>query len=803
MGKLGDKLSREPSMTDQAPITRRLANGAELRAQQQPWAQQVGVCLRVAAGSHDEPMAYPGLAHFLEHLLFLGSRDYPSDEGLMAFVQRHGGLVNASTQARYTDFVFELPAEHLSAALTRLLDMLSRPLLETDAQVREREVLHAEYQARSQDADSRIDHALGQALAAGHRCSEFLAGDRSTLVVESAAFQRALHEYHQRHYQARHMCLTLVGPQPAEQLLDIAEALLAALPAGDGPADSTPPLDLLPLRASQLSLQHGRPGVYLGVAVQLDTRDLNVPLALLLDALQDPAPGGLLAGLRELELCRQLQARVLYRHEGQCLLRLDFPGATAEQGAALRGAVQHWAACLHGHADWSQRLQHHQQAAILRQLGFSPLAVARELQSPAQNDDHTLRDLYALLACLARGEGLIELQCGEQVRPLWSAIGLDLPLQALPMQAPAPISKRQWRLSSAEPLLVGAAAASAALPLAALRHHPGQTEGGPAALYWRGPCSGAGDVAAIEAALLARSADLRWRGERLGIVCQLNVQALGWTLLLRGPAPLLPAFSALLVPLLLLAVDEPVEPAYPGMLLRVLLQRLPQLCELPASARLEGLSVGLGASEQAQLAELCRAVEPLADLPPRPCINTGIDWHQVAQPDADAAVLLFCPLPAVDVHTEAAWQLLGQIVQGRFYQRLRGELQLGYALFAGFRQVQGSRGLLFALQSPVCDAAAIFAHMRTFLDEQRQLFEALDDAAVSRYRDALLPLLSPAQANLPRAEQLWQLHLAGLPDAHLQQVQQVLAALTKNDLLQAHEQLLSASDWRVLASGAP
>ncbi len=79
----------------------------------------------------------------------------------------------------------------------------------------------------------------------------------------------------------------------------------------------------------------------------------------------------------------------------------------------------------------------------------------------------------------------------------------------------------------------------------------------------------------------------------------------------------------------------------------------------------------------------------------------------------------------------------------------------------------------------------------------------LDDETVSRYRDALLPALSPAKANLARAEQLWQLHLAGLPEAHLQRVQLALTALTKNDLLQAHEQLLSARDWRVLASGAP
>lgn len=794
-------------MSNQAPVTRRLANGAELRAQQQPWAQQAGLCLRVAAGSHDEPQAYPGLAHFLEHLLFLGSRNYSPDQGLMAFVQRHGGLVNASTQARHTDFVCELPAELLQPALMRLLDMLGQPLLELDAQVREREVLHAEYQARSQDADSRINHALGQALATGHRCGAFLAGDRSTLVVESAEFQRALRDHHQRHYQAGRMCLTLVGPQPVEQLLDIAEALLGALPAGEGDACSAPPVDLLPLRAPCLHLQHSRPEVHLGVAVQLEARDLSASLELLRDALQDPAPGGLLAGLRELQLCRQLQARVLYQHRGQCLLCLDVPGATAEQGAAVRATVQSWAAQLQGHADWSLRLQHLQQAAALRLLGLSPLAAARELQTPAQDDSHTLRDLNALLVCLARGEGLIELQCGEQARPLWSAIGLDLPLQALPMPSPTPIPipipNHPWRLPGDDPLLAGAVVAAAVLPLAALRHHPGQTEGGPAALYWRGPCSDAGHAADIEAGLRACSADLRWRGERLGIACQLSVQAAGWSLSLRGPAPLLPAFSALLVPLLLVALDDPAEPAAQGMLLRALLQRLPRLCELPKAPRLEGLSVGLGASEQAQLAELCAAVESLADLPPTPRIETGVDWQQVAQPGTDAALLLFCPLPAGDACTEAAWRVLGQVLQGRFYQRLRGELQLGYALFAGFRQVEGCRGLLFALQSPVCEAAGIFEHIRAFLGEQRQSLAALDDTALSRYRDALLPALCPAKANLARAEQLWQLHLAGLPEVHLQRVQQALTALTQNDLLQAHEQLLSASDWRVLASGAP
>lgn len=788
-------------MSNQAPVTRRLANGAELRAQQQPWAQQVGLCLRVAAGSHDEPPAYPGLAHLLEHLLFLGSRNYAPDQGLMAFVQCHGGLVNASTQARHTDFVCELPAELLQPALTRLLDMLCQPLLDIDAQLREREVLHAEYQARSQDANGRIDHALGQALAVGHRCSDFLAGDRNTLLVESEAFQQALLAYHQRHYQAGHMCLTLVGPQAPEQLLDIAEALLGPLP-GAQIEDSRPVADLLPLRASRLSLQHDRPAVHLGFAAQVDACQLQAPLELLLDTLHDPAPGGLLAGLRERRLCRQLQVRELYRHQGQCLLRFDFPGATTEQGPALRAAVQSWAAQLQGHEHWPQRLQGHQQAVALRLLGLSPLALAQHLQAPDPENDTTLRSLTALLGQLARGDGLIELQCCKRAQALWPATGLTLPLQVLPVQA-APMLKHEWQLCSDEPLLDERGSVSAVLPLAGLRHYPGQPEGGPAALYWRGAFVGSGDMTAIEAALLARSADLRWRGERLGIASQLSVHVSGWTLALRGAAALLPTFSTQLLPLLLAPVNEPVEFTSQGMLLRVLLQRLPQLCELPATSNLQGLSVGLGERQQARLAELCTALEPLAGLPPASGTWRGVDWHEVSQPGADAALLLFCPLPDAAAPTEAAWRLLGQLLQGRFYQRLRGELQLGYALFAGFRQVLGSRGLLFALQSPVCDAAGIFAHVRAFLDEQRSVLEGLDDATLSGALDALQATLRPAKSNLARAEQLWQLYLAGLPDAHPQQVLQALTELSASDLLRAHEQLLLARDWRVLASGAP
>ena len=74
-----------------------------------PDLKRSAAALRVAAGSHDVPLAWPGLAHFLEHLLFLGTERFPASQALMAYVQGHGGQVNARTSERTTDYFFELP----------------------------------------------------------------------------------------------------------------------------------------------------------------------------------------------------------------------------------------------------------------------------------------------------------------------------------------------------------------------------------------------------------------------------------------------------------------------------------------------------------------------------------------------------------------------------------------------------------------------------------------------------------------------------------------------------------------------
>src|SRR5471032_1871587 len=129
-----------PALNHPRPHTETLANGLRVILRHAPELKRSAAALRVAAGSHDVPAKWPGLAHFLEHLLFLGTERFPADDNLMSFVQHHGGQVNASTRERHTEFFFELPLPVFAQGLERLYDMLAHPRLELADQLREREV---------------------------------------------------------------------------------------------------------------------------------------------------------------------------------------------------------------------------------------------------------------------------------------------------------------------------------------------------------------------------------------------------------------------------------------------------------------------------------------------------------------------------------------------------------------------------------------------------------------------------------------------------------------------------------------
>ena len=827
------------------PECRQLANGLQVALLSLPGTAKAAISVRVAAGSHDEPVDYPGMAHFLEHLLFLGSSGYAVEQSLMAFVQACGGQVNASTQARHTDYFCEVPADRLDEALARLLDMLAHPLLDQAAQLREREVVHAEFLARGQDPGTLVSVALGQALPAGHRFAAFQAGNRDTLAVEQVAFQQALQAFHQRFYQAGQLSLMLVGPQTVDALDELVQRHGLALP-GQGRQRQSPPAPLLPLRVQQLrmTLPGGVSSLHLGFALEWGAPGLDEALDFLQTWLRAEAPGGLLAGLREAGLGQGIQVRLVYRHADQAMLLLSVAGVdeTAATQAAVVAAVLDWLGFFAAAGQDETLYQRYRAIQGCRLHSLPALALARLWQDCLAADWNPGAGLSGagqaavagLLEQMQDAKRLLMLFGSAQAMPSWPAPGFTLQMQEAPSVNAAPCTWA-WQLPPANPFLAPAAATVAALGIAArVRWLPAPaTDGGcgQGVLYWRCWLAERVDAAELQALLRVALRTIEADAAEVGVALQLDGRDDGWQVSLQGAAALLPTVLQTVLATLLCPVPSawqqgPREArqaaiqAQAEMPFRQLLRRLPELFAPPRGecaaltpqrlhqcyrlARFDGLGVGVATAGQAEIERLFSSVAALHAPEAPPMGPVGRYWQDAAIDCSDSALLLFCPLPATDAATEAAWRLLAQACQGAFFQRLRSELQLGYAVFCGFRQVPAQRGILFAVQSPHASAEQILGHIEAFLQVQGERLAALDEQALALMaaelrRQALAQTSSPQEL----AEQHWHAHLAGLPGQHERAVLQALAALQRPQLLAAHRQLSQAQgSWRVLATAA-
>ncbi len=110
-----------------------------------PNLENSAAALSVPVGSQHNPEQQLGLAHYLEHMLFLGSERYPTINEYSKFMSQHGGYTNAYTAQDRTVYGFEVNDAFLGEALDRLGDVMRAPLLDPNYAEKERHTVNAEH----------------------------------------------------------------------------------------------------------------------------------------------------------------------------------------------------------------------------------------------------------------------------------------------------------------------------------------------------------------------------------------------------------------------------------------------------------------------------------------------------------------------------------------------------------------------------------------------------------------------------------------------------------------------------------
>uniref|UniRef100_A0A8D3DBV1 Nardilysin a (N-arginine dibasic convertase) n=1 Tax=Scophthalmus maximus TaxID=52904 RepID=A0A8D3DBV1_SCOMX len=196
--------------------------------------KQSAAALCVGVGSFSDPGDLPGLAHFLEHMVFMGSEKYPSENGFDAFLKKHGGSDNASTDCERTIFQFDIQRKSFKEAFDRWAQFFICPLMIRDAIDREVEAVDSEYQLAKPSDSHRKEMLFGSLAKPGHPMGKFCWGNAQTLKQEPKKKKinvyKRLRAFWKKHYSAHYMTLAVQSKEKLDTLEEWVREIFSKVP---------------------------------------------------------------------------------------------------------------------------------------------------------------------------------------------------------------------------------------------------------------------------------------------------------------------------------------------------------------------------------------------------------------------------------------------------------------------------------------------------------------------------------------------------------------------------------------------
>jgi len=208
-----------------------LDNGLQTLLISNPETPKAAASLDVQVGSGDNPADRGGLAHFLEHMLFLGTEKYPDPAEYERYITEHGGSRNAYTSFEHTNYFFDVDAQHLDGALDRFAQFFVAPNLDAAYVERERNAVEAEYQMGLKSDGRRGLDVLQASMNPEHPFSRFSVGSLESLADRPGQSVRDdLLDFYARHYSANQMRLVVLGRESLKELEGMVEDMFGEVP---------------------------------------------------------------------------------------------------------------------------------------------------------------------------------------------------------------------------------------------------------------------------------------------------------------------------------------------------------------------------------------------------------------------------------------------------------------------------------------------------------------------------------------------------------------------------------------------
>ena len=190
----------------------RLINGIEAILISDPEAVKSGCSLSIGVGSFSDKVSTQGLAHLTEHMIFLGSKDYPKAGALEEQIQSHSGSSNAFTDSENSAFYFEINPNGYEKAIDIFSSMFKAPLLDEKYMEKEINAVASEND-KNLNNDNWREHQLLYSLADPNTpVNLFSTGNKESLgKISNGDLNKQMREYVGKYYVPDNMKLVLMS----------------------------------------------------------------------------------------------------------------------------------------------------------------------------------------------------------------------------------------------------------------------------------------------------------------------------------------------------------------------------------------------------------------------------------------------------------------------------------------------------------------------------------------------------------------------------------------------------------------
>src|SRR5258708_3110610 len=187
------------------------------------------VALMFKIGSRYEPERIAGVSHFVEHMVFKGSRRYPTSKAVAEAIEGVGGELNAATDKETTVFWARVPGDKLATAVDVLTDILQDPILDPEEVEKERDVIIEELRMYLDSPGDHVHALFEEELWPEHPLGIDIAGTEDSVRAITVDDMRS---HLRENFLGSRLVLAIAGNVDHAAAVEMASPALAAWPQG-------------------------------------------------------------------------------------------------------------------------------------------------------------------------------------------------------------------------------------------------------------------------------------------------------------------------------------------------------------------------------------------------------------------------------------------------------------------------------------------------------------------------------------------------------------------------------------------